>query len=327
MISTGILSVVLTFVCGLSEAAGMEHEVRPRIDEQAEATKPELYRISAEPFRYRIRLVQEVESLDLFIYEIRFPSARPSPYEVNNVVYGHYYLPRRANGQRVPGVIVLDILDGTQRVARAQALYLAMRGVAAMTLYLPYYGPRRPGNVRFLSLNLDHTRSAMGQAVSDVRRAAAILLSRPEIDSDRLAIVGTSFGGIVAALSAEMEPAFRRAVLMLAGGGFVDTFYSHPRAAPYRKLWEALGGSKERLQQLIAPLDPLTYAARLRDRDVIMLAGKRDEIVPVQAAQNLARAANAKLILFDCSHHGAILYFIPAMEICLGHVRKQDKAG
>lgn len=324
MVFTGSLWVLLAVSQAANPLRTAEYEVRPRISEEFETRNPELYRLSSEAFRYQMRWLQTDEDSGLRIYEIKFPSARPSRWEVNNTVYATYYEPRRGKGQRMPAVIVLDVLDGRQRVARAQALYLAARGIAAMTLYLPYYGPRRPGNVRFLSPNLEHTREAMGQAVTDVRRAFAILLSRPEIDPEQLGILGTSFGSFVAALSAEMEPAIRRVVLMLGGGGLVEAYYNHPRVAPYRRIWEALGGTKQRLEQLIAPLDPITYASRLRDRQVVILAGKRDEIVPPKAAAALAEAAGAKLIWFDCTHYGAILYFIPAMEICIRQVCRES---
>lgn len=319
-----VVMIHAALVCGENRAL-ITGEVRAQVNSDLEAQKPKEFRLPSESFRYEMRLVQESAELDIRVYEVKFPSAVSSRYEVNNMVCGMYYRPNCCDERRVPGVIILDILDGSQRVARAQALYLASRGMAAMTIYLPYYGPRRPGNVRFLSPNLEHVRQAMGQAVADVRRAAAWLLERPEIDRERLAILGTSFGSFVAALSAEMEPAFQCVVLLLGGGGLVDAYYEHPRARPYRKIWEALGGTKERLRELIAPLDPVTYADRLKNRRVLILAGKRDEIVPPQAAQALAKACpNATLLWFDCTHHGAILYFVPAMELAIRHIRGEN---
>ena len=39
----------------------------------------------------------------------------------------------------------------------------------------------------------------------------------------------------MAALTAEMEPRLGRVAVLLGGGGFVDAYYDHPQAAPFRK--------------------------------------------------------------------------------------------
>ena len=51
------------------------------------------------------------------------------------------------------------------------------------------------------------------------------------------------------------------------GGGFVDGFYNHPQAAPFFKTFEALGGTKEMAAEFIAPIDPITLARNLKDRN------------------------------------------------------------
>src|SRR5262249_41833005 len=153
------------------------------------------------------------------------------------------------------------------------------------------------------------------QTVLDVRRATAWLEARPEIDAGRLAILGTSLGSMVGALCAEMEPKLQRVVILLGGGGLVGAFYDPPQAAPVRRLFESLGGKKEEVVRMIAPADPLTCAANLRDRKVLMIAGKRDEIVPPRATEVLWEAAGRpKIVWYDCGHYTAILYLPAAMR-------------
>jgi fermentation-respiration switch protein FrsA (DUF1100 family) len=87
-----------------------------------------------------------------------------------------------------------------------------------------------------------------------------------------------------------------------------------------RRLWEALGGTKERLVELIAPADPLTCAANLKDRRVLIIAGKRDDIVPPKMAQALWKeSGHQEIIWYDCTHYGAVAYFIPAMRHVVHH--------
>ena len=149
---------------------------------------------------------------------------------------------------------------------------------------------------------------------------AAWLEARSELDPKRLGIMGTSLGSFMAALAAEMEPRLGRLAVLLGGGGLVDGYYGHPQAAPYRRVYEALGGSKEKLARLIAPADPLTCAANLRARKVLILAGKRDEIVPPRMAEALWReSGRQKIVWYDCTHYGAIVYLPAALDQIVAH--------
>src|ERR1700730_5011916 len=87
------------------------------------------------------------------------------------------------------------------------------------------------------------------QTVLDVRQATAWLESRPEVDARRLGVLGTSLGSFMGSLAAEMEPKLARVAVLLGGGGLVEAYYDDPRATTFRKLWEALGGTKEKLAE------------------------------------------------------------------------------
>src|SRR5439155_15124366 len=141
-----------------------------------------------------------------------------------------------------------------------------------------------------------------------------------EIDGQRLGILGTSLGSFIGALAAEMEPRLRRVVVLLGGGGLVEAYYDDPRVTPLRRLFEAVGGKKEKLAEWIAPVDPLTCAANLRDRKVLMIAGKRDEIVPPNASEALwAATGRQQIVWYDGTHYGAALYFVPALRHVVRH--------
>ena len=126
----------------------------------------------------------------------------------------------------------------------------------------------------------------------------------------------------MAALTAEMEPRLNRVVILLGGGGFVDGYWDHPAALPYRKAFEALGGTKQQVKDLLAPLDPLTCAANLKARRVLMMAGRNDEIVPPRMAEALWQASGKQTILwYDCGHYTAILHLPDALENAVRHLK------
>jgi cephalosporin-C deacetylase-like acetyl esterase len=223
-------------------------------------------------------------------------------------------------------VIVLDITAGDQRLSRMIATCLAQNEIAALFVQMAYYGPRRPpgSKLRLLSTNIPHTLEAVRQTVLDIRRATAWMEARTELNPKRLGLHGTSLGSIVGALAAEMEPKLSRVSIALGGGGLVDAYYEHPRADPYRKVWEALGGTKEMVARALAPVDPLSCAANLKDRKVLMIAGRRDEIVPPSATMALWKAAGEpKILWYDCTHYGAALYFPTILNQVVHHFKAE----
>jgi dienelactone hydrolase len=276
---------------------------------------PERYRLQEHFFPYEFSRLRELPLSGVSVSQLRFPSPYKSPHPENNVVHAEYYRPR-GDGP-FPCAIVLDITAGDQRVSRAVATHLAGRGVAALCVQMAYYGPRRPpdSSIRFMSYDLKQTFDAVRQTVLDLRRATAWMESRPEIDKERLGIVGTSLGSFVAALTAEMEPKLKRVAVLLGGGGLVEAYYDHPRAKPYRDVFEALGGNKAMAVKTFAPVDPLTCAANLKDRRVLIVAAKRDEIVPPRAAEALWQATGRqKIVWYDTTHFGAAMYIASGLS-------------
>jgi dienelactone hydrolase len=285
---------------------------------------PQRYRLSERTFDYQMNLKRDLPNSGVRVYRVQFPSPVQTATAENNTVHAEYYRP---TGQGpFPGVIVLDITAGNQSLSRHLSLFLAQKNIAALFVQMAYYGPRRPpgSKLRLLMPNIEHSLSAIRQTVLDLRVAAAWLGARPEIDGKRLGIMGTSLGSFMAALTAEMEPRLDRVAVLLGGGGVVDAYYHHPQAAPYRRVYEALGGTKEKLAQVIAPADPLTCAANLKQHKLLILAGKRDNIVPPKMAEALWKASGQqKIVWYNCTHYGAIVYLISALDHIVKHFQAE----
>ena len=281
---------------------------------------PACYRLDARSFDYTLTPVRDLPATGVEISHLTFPSPVTTPTPENNTVHAEYYRPKGAGP--FPAVIVLDITGGDQKLSRFIAATLAQNRIAGLFVQMAYYGPRRPpgSRLRLLSTNIPHTMGAIRQTVLDCRCAAAWLAARPEVDAKRVGILGTSLGSFVATLTGEMDRRISRVAILLGGGGLVDAYYDHPQAAPYRKLWELVGGTKEQVKELLAPVDPLTKAANLRDRRVLMVAAKRDEIVPPSAAVALWEAmGKPKIVWYDTTHYGAALYLLAALKPVLEH--------
>ncbi len=284
---------------------------------------PAEYCLEPHEFGYTLNLRRSVAGIGVDLYDLKFPSAVVTETKENNTVVGEYYRPQGKGP--FPGIIVLDILGGDQTLGRLQASMFAQNGIAALFVQMAYYGPRRPpgSKLRLVSPDLEHSLKAVQQTVLDVRRAGAWLAAQPEIDGERLGIVGTSLGSFMGSLSAEMEPRFKRVAIVLGGGGLADAFYDHPRAYALRTLYEVMGGSKEKLAARIAPIDPLTAAANLKGRKVIMIGASRDEIVPPAATKRLWEAlGQPKILWYDATHVGAAAFMGTAMKEVVKHFKE-----
>ena len=134
--------------------------------------------------------------------------------------------------------------------------------------------------------------------------------------------MGTSLGSFLAALTGEMEPRLGRVGVLLGGGGFVKGYTGHPLAKPYFSLWKAVGGKLDGLEKAFEPIDPLTCAANLEKRDLLILAASRDDVVPPAMAQMLWEASGKqKIVWYDATHYTAAFHIADAMERLVDHFR------
>lgn len=305
-----------------AEPRAVTSEVNLTCDD-AKAGVPEPFRLSPHSFAANVVQKYDLTHSGVEVLAVTFPSPVTSPVEANNTVHAEFFRPKSAG--KHPAVIVLDILDGKQIVARSQALWLAQHDVAAMVVYMAYYGPRRPADCkeRLLSPDVEKSVANIRQTVLDCRRATAWLTSRPDVDADRLGVLGTSLGSFVGGVVAAAEPKLSRACLLLGGGGLVDSFSEHPKATVIVKGLALIGLTRERLKAAIDPVDPITYAAALKGKKLLLIAASRDDVVPPAAMKRLWEATDKPpLVWVDATHVGAAAHLFPMMRAVTDHMSK-----
>jgi cephalosporin-C deacetylase-like acetyl esterase len=141
------------------------------------------------------------------------------------------------------------------------------------------------------------------------------------VDADRLGLVGTSLGSLIGGNVAAAEPRLKNVCLLLTGGGLVDAYANHTLAGPYLTALGAIGGVSA-LKKTIAPVDPITHAAALKSRNLLIVAASRDEVVPPVAAEALwAACGRQRIVWVDATHVGAALYLFPMMKEVIGHLK------
>jgi dienelactone hydrolase len=280
-----------------------------------EANVPERFRLPANHFSFEQRRISG-EGARIEIFKVTFPSPVKTPHEVNNTVHCEYFRPAGKAGQtqKMPGVVVLHILGGDFPLSRLFASALAQKGCAALFVKMPYYGPRRPPgtNLRMISrTDPEQTIAGMTQAVLDVRRAAAWLAAQDEVDPKQLGVFGISLGGITSALVATAEPRFVKICPMLAGGDIAQVTWESPELARVRDHWTKQGKTKEDLFELLKIIDPVTYAANVRGREILMLNASHDEVIPRSCTESLWKAfGKPRIVWYDAGHISAIRYLM-----------------
>ena len=262
-----------------------------------------------QPHTFEFKAAFERKSGDVHVHRVTFPSPVKTAIAVNNTVHGHYFQPEGKGP--FPGVVVLHILGGEFALSQMIANSLAQHGVAALFIKMPYYGERRDrkSRRRMISPVPQETAEGMTQAVLDIRRAAAWLGARPEVDSRQLGVNGISLGGIVSALAAAGEPRFRKVAIYLGGGQLAPILWdmNHRDAERLRRDWTAQGKTRADFVKILKPVDPVTWGGRLADRRVLMVNALHDELIPKEATMALwiAIGTQPELVWLDAGHYTA----------------------
>jgi dienelactone hydrolase len=282
-----------------------------------ESSVPERFRLEPAVFTYELEPVLATPRYT--VSRLRFASPIATAVPENNTVHAEYFRPVGPSAKR-PAVSVLHILGADFPLSRYMAARLADRGVAALFVKMPYYGERRPARGapdarRFLSTDIDRTVTAMRQGICDVRRAAAWLASRPDVDPRRVGVSGISFGGIVSSIVVAVDPAIREGAFLLAGGDLSTILWHMPEGKAFRQRWVESGRTLADLKALTDPFDPLAYASGLKGKRVFMMAGKVDEVIPPACARALWDAAGRPPIYWcDCGHYSAVGFLLPGLR-------------
>ena len=240
---------------------------------------------------------QILESDDLYVMSaVTFPSLVQSPHENNNTIHAEYYLPNgiKPDGPKRPAVIVLHILGGNFELARLSARLLASRGIPAIMMKMPYYGERSIEGGRGAVMRDPQLLAAfLPQAIADVRRTVDFLQDRPEIDPQKIGVMGISLGSLIGAAAAGEDERIYKALLVLGGGDLKTIIGNASEAEILRKTLDNLPPAERTLvEQAIDEADPLRYADKLRARamsgKVRMINAGNDEVIPRTCTQKLA---------------------------------------
>jgi len=246
-----------------------------------------------------LRSTDEVE-----VFEVKYDS-------LDNVRIACWYcLPRERRGKlpaviHVPGYVSEPMMPKATARKGYAALSVAPRGK------LRSNGQFNPGYPGLLTHNLtDRNSYSYRGFYVDACRAVDFLLGRPEVDSDRIAVTGSSQGGALTIVTS----ALRHEIACAAAGapylcGFMDAArlthsYPYQEINDYLRLYPE---REEQVRQTLNYFDGINFAPRIQC-PIIVNIGLQDDVCPPETGYALFReigSADKKLFPYDNCKHDA----------------------
>lgn len=238
---------------------------------------------------------------------LTFPSAFHTPHRENNIVSCRYF---RGRGSTRAAVLVLPQWNADPEGHVGLCRLLAMNGLTALRLTLPYHDGRRPPELTradyIVSANLARTLQVCRQAVLDARRAIAWLAAE---GFDRIGMLGTSLGSCLSLLTTAHEPLVGAQALNHISPYFADVVW---RGLSTRHVREGLDGhvDLDLLRALWTPISPRWYLERIRDRRTLLVYARYDLSFPTDLSEDLVREFRERgipheLAVLPCGHYSS----------------------
>jgi dienelactone hydrolase len=220
-------------------------------------------------------------------------------------------------------------MGGSFAPEQALCRVLAQQGVAALMVWFPFYGKRRPkgGKKQMLSADVRASVRFVRQAVMDVRRAGDWLASRPEIDRSRIGILGVSLGAVLGSLALGVDTNYRRAVLVIGGGDLAGIiFHGSRETKAIREAFLKQGYDEQKLRRQWEEIEPLTYAGRVNADGVVFINARADEVIPLRCTKALWKAmGKPKVYWMEGGHYLAMLYIDRIVKICERWMKREGR--
>jgi dienelactone hydrolase len=197
-------------------------------------------------------------------------------------VTGLLFEPVGRSGPR-PGIVLMHGLPGNAGNTAGYAQALARYGAVVVAIDAPF--ARRGGDPVRLSAE---DRAEQIQLIKDLQRAVDVLRAQPEVDDERIAYVGISYGGAMGALFVGIERRLAAAALVVGDGGLVSHFTGPEDAGFMAGLSCA---TRVAWFRAMAPIEPIRFIPHAPPTPLLLQNGRSDVLVPPADAEALHAAA------------------------------------
>lgn len=216
---------------------------------------------------------------DIACHEIFYDS--PGPDGKSLRIFAYFTYPTAKKGTKLPGIIIVH--GGTGRADKAQAVAYASLGYAALSMDLPGKGGGREGSRSegpdmaddvIFKMTPSPRDSFLYSAVNSVCRAVSVMSNSTQVDSTRIGVVGSSWGGVITLVANGIDSRIS-AACTIYGAGYI----------PDESCWLAHGNmkhlSKKQIQSWREHFDPSSYLASQSGK-TLFLGATQDGYYPLR---------------------------------------------
>jgi uncharacterized protein len=186
------------------------------------------------------------------------------------------------------GILYQHGMPSTRQSLIPAAMTYARMGAVVILIDAPFNRPEHTGNASLTFTEQDQLEQI--QLIVDLRRAIDLLESRQDVDAQRLAFVGLSYGGAMGGLLSGVEDRIKGYVLQVGDGGLVtnatgteDTEQWLAMPTEVRRSWVAW----------MWPIEPIHYVSCASPAALLFQSGTLDTTVPPADAQRYQNAGSA----------------------------------
>lgn len=164
--------------------------------------------------------------------------------------------------------------------------------------------------------------------VLDVRRIIDWAQTRPEIDTDRIAIIGFSHGALVASVAAVAEPRIKTGIFVMAGANPHELIASCQlertdtiRTAVQQRFGWNLEQYREELEPIFAPYNVARYAGHVDPERILVIDSYYDTCMPRTSRDSLWEAmGRPERISYEYDHKVSFLSMTPLGFYNMRHI-------
>ena len=203
-----------------------------------------------------------------------------------------------------PGIILMHGSPGSSRDAWLidYAQTYANYGAVVIAIDAPFARRTDFGNTLHMT---KQDRDEQIQLMKDLQRAVDVLRAQPNVDKNRIAYVGVSYGGAMGVQFVAIEHRIKAAVLVVGDGGEVMHSTS-PAGLPFMASLSC--ATRVAWFRAMIPIEPIRFIGFAKPTPLLLQNGKLDEAVAMTDAQLLHNAApEPKTLLWYNAGHSLTL--------------------
>ncbi|HEY0055413.1 MAG TPA: acetylxylan esterase [Pedobacter sp.] len=197
------------------------------------------------PLKLRDSLIKEEDGIKHF--RISYISTQ------NDRATGIMFVPTRKGP--FAGVILQHGMPSSAEAYSSRATYIAKHGAIVLAIDAPFARHKTAGITFTPQDSVEQV-----QLIIDLQRAVDLLIARPDVDKDRLAFVGRSFGGVMGVLFAGVERRVKSYLLSVCDGGQIIHFGGEDSMGEVFRSLSA--GEQKRWLTAMEPIEPIKYIHR-----------------------------------------------------------------